>query len=203
MLNRRHAALHDALARRFVRLPEWRLLPEVSFSVYGERGVIDVIAWHARSGALVVIELKSEIVDVQELIGSLDRYRRLAPVIARERGLRPRTISTWLVVADGTTNRRAVSDHGLVFRSRYPTDGRAMREWLRDPTAEVAALSFLPYVHAANVPRVPSASRRVRRARVTLPRDQPSTKQPNEVPPTDLMPARHGEHPAEHSEGGS
>src|SRR2546426_4465429 len=55
MLNRRHAALHDALARRFVRLPEWRLLPEVSFSVYGERGVIDVIAWHARSGALVVI----------------------------------------------------------------------------------------------------------------------------------------------------
>jgi len=46
LVNARHAALHEALAIRFVALPGWVLEPEVSFSVYGERGVVDGLAWH-------------------------------------------------------------------------------------------------------------------------------------------------------------
>src|SRR5215210_2022847 len=38
MLNARHAALHESVARSFANLPGWRLMPEVSFSHYGERG---------------------------------------------------------------------------------------------------------------------------------------------------------------------
>ena len=85
MVNRRHAALHEALGQRFARLAGWRLLAEVSFSIYGERGIIDALAWHAATRSLVVIDLKSEIVDVQGLLGSIDRYRRLAARIARWR----------------------------------------------------------------------------------------------------------------------
>jgi Holliday junction resolvase-like predicted endonuclease len=103
MVNRRHAALHEALARQFSRLAGWQLLAEVSFSIYGERGIIDALAWHAATRSLVVIELKSEIIDVQGLLGSVDRYRRLAARIARERGLDPRAISTWVILADGRT----------------------------------------------------------------------------------------------------
>jgi len=168
MLNRRHAALHEALARRFAALARWHLLPEVSFSIYGERGVIDALAWHAARRALVVIELKSEIVDVQGLLGSVDRYRRLAPVIARERGLTPWTISTWVIVADGRANRRALSDHAAVLRGRFPADGRSMRRWIREPTGELAALSFLPYLQRVNARQGSLLGQRVRRRRVLV-----------------------------------
>jgi transcriptional regulator with XRE-family HTH domain len=40
-----HAGLHEAVARWFdTELPEWILAPEVSYSINGERGVIDILA---------------------------------------------------------------------------------------------------------------------------------------------------------------
>ena len=54
--------LHDAVAAWFAhRWGLWRLSPEVSFSVYGERGIIDVLAWHPKTKILLVIELKTEV----------------------------------------------------------------------------------------------------------------------------------------------
>ena len=50
----------------------------------GERGVIDILAWHAATRTLLVIELKTEIVDINELMGTVDRKRRLAATVARE-----------------------------------------------------------------------------------------------------------------------
>ena len=35
------------------------LVPEVSFSIYGERGVIDMLLWHPARRALLVVELKT------------------------------------------------------------------------------------------------------------------------------------------------
>ena len=86
MLNVRHSRLAESVAVLFAALPAWRIAPEVSFSVYGERGVIDILAFHAASGCLLVIELKTEIVDINQLVGTLDRKHRLALGIARERG---------------------------------------------------------------------------------------------------------------------
>ena len=83
LLNSRHSALHEAVARYFADLPGWIIAPEVTFAVFGERGAIDILAWHPAMRALLVIELKTEIVDVNELIGTLDRKRRLAARIAR------------------------------------------------------------------------------------------------------------------------
>jgi HTH-type transcriptional regulator / antitoxin HipB len=163
MLGRRHAALHEALARLFARRPGWQLIAEASFSIYGERGIVDALAWHPATRSLVVIELKSEIVDVQGLLGSVDRYRRLAPRVARERGLHPLVVSTWVIVADGRTNRRSVADHAGVLRNRFPIDGRTMRRWLRQPEGEVSALTFLPYVRETNARQLLSTSQRVRR----------------------------------------
>jgi transcriptional regulator with XRE-family HTH domain len=84
MLNAGHAALHNAVAR-MLRGGAWILAPEVTFSIYGERGTIDVLAFHPQTQALLVIELKTQLVDVHGLLASVDRYRRLAPKIARER----------------------------------------------------------------------------------------------------------------------
>lgn len=76
LINARHAAMHEELARRFGALKGWAFEPEVSFSIFGERGVIDGLAWHAASGSLLVIELKTEFVDINDLMGTVDRKRR-------------------------------------------------------------------------------------------------------------------------------
>src|SRR5207302_7412039 len=97
LISQRHSVLHDTCARIFERLPGWEIAPEISFSIYGERGIIDVLAYHPASGALLVIELKSELVDPQAVVGSVDRKIRLAMQIARDRGWRPRFVSGWIV----------------------------------------------------------------------------------------------------------
>jgi DNA-binding XRE family transcriptional regulator len=142
LLNARHSALHESVARSLVGVGGWILSPEVSFSVYGERGIIDILAWHPATGTLLVIELKTEIVDIQEMVGTLDRKRRLAPGIARTRGWSPRSTGIWLIVADSSTDRRRVAAHRTMLRAAFPVDGRQMRTWLRQPTGAVSCLSF-------------------------------------------------------------
>lgn len=163
LLNARHAALHEAASRLFGSLDGWVAEPEVSFSVYGERGVIDVVAWHAATGSLLVVELKTEFVDVNDLMGTLDRKRRLAPVVAQDRGWAPRTVSTWVLAADSRTNRRVMAAHAMVLRAKLPIDGRTMRAWLRVPVGRVDALTFLPSTHVASRGPGLAPVRRVRR----------------------------------------
>jgi transcriptional regulator with XRE-family HTH domain len=143
LLNARHSALHDDVARMFrYVLPAWVLAPETSFSIYGERGVIDIVAWHPGQRALLIIELKTDISDVNELVGTVGRKRRLAAQVVRERGWIPQTVSSWVIVATGRTNRARVARHAAMLRAAFPADARAMRAWLRHPAASIDALSF-------------------------------------------------------------
>ncbi len=139
----RHSAMHEAMAGIFAGLPEWVSQPEVSFSIYGERGIIDILAWHAPTQSLLVIELKTEFADLQETLGTLDRKMRLAKSIARERGWEAKTISAWLLVAEGSTNRARAAAHRSMLRAALPDDGPTIRAWLRHPIGRVRALSFL------------------------------------------------------------
>ena len=170
LVNERHAAMHDAMAELFATMPGWVPEPEVSFAIYGERGVIDILCWHSGRRMLLVIELKTELVDVNELMGGVDRKRRLAREIARSRGWEATAVSVWVVLADGRTNRRQVARHRAALRSKFPVDGRSMPGWLRDPAATVSALSFLP--SGPGGPQSPSLAtvRRVRRVGPTPPR---------------------------------
>jgi transcriptional regulator with XRE-family HTH domain len=165
LLSSRHSSLHEAVARWFgTEMPGWLLAPEVSFSIYGERGIIDILAWHPGERALLVIELKTDIVDVNDLIGSMDRRRRLASRIAHEKGWDPLTVSTWVIVAEGRTNRERLAAHRTVLRNAFPVDGRAMPGWLKRPNRVVDAMSF--WERGTKGERGDLATRRrVRRAR--------------------------------------
>lgn len=142
LLHGRHAAISEQVARR-LRNAGWDVVPEVSFNYFGERGVIDLVAWYSRSRTQLIVELKTELVDVNELLGTMDRRRRLAPEFARERGWRPGNTGAWIVVADSRTNRRHVAAHRELFRAAFPNDGRQVAGWLRDPSRSQAALWFL------------------------------------------------------------
>lgn len=146
LLDSRHAALGSAVVRELRRLG-WDCSPEVSFSVYGERGAIDILAWHGSTGTLLVVELKTVVVDLQELLGGVDRKIRLARRLGRERGWKALSVGGWVVVAEGRTSRRRLGQHRPLVRAAFPVDGRGMRRWLRDPVGGVRALSFWPSLH--------------------------------------------------------
>lgn len=128
-----HSQLHEELARHLDRAGGWVHEPEATFSVYGERGAIDILAWHAGYRMLLVVELKTELVDVQELLAGVNRKRRLAGELARDRGWDPAATSVWVVMAEDHTNRRRVAAHRHVLRGALPVDGRVMRRWVKEP----------------------------------------------------------------------
>ena len=183
LMNARHAAMHEAMAIFMAGLDGWVAEPEVSFSIYGERGVIDVLAWHPGRRILLVIELKTELVDINDLMGAADRRRRLAATVARDRGWDPLAIGTWVVVAESRTNRRAVAAHETVLRAKFPMDGRAMRRWLHRPAGRVDALGFLPSVHGMHARHDLAPVRRVTRTR------RSAGQAPSQIPdaPTDPL----------------
>ncbi len=164
LLNSAHSALHESVARFFAGLIGWDILPEVSFSIYGERGVIDILAWHAASRSLLVIELKTAIVDVQDLVGMFGRKMRLAARVARERGWEPLTVSGWVMVAGSRTNRRRVAEHATMLRSAFGTDRKTLRGWLLRPAGSVSGLTFWTHAHPGHASRASGTVRRVRRS---------------------------------------
>lgn len=164
LVSSRHSGLHESVARCFAEeLPDWILEPEVSFSIYGERGIIDILAWHPAHRALVIIELKTDIVDVNELVGRMDQRRRLAAQIVEDRGWDPLTISVWVIVANGRTNRARLAAHRTLLRNAFPMDGRSIRAWLRRPDRRIAALSLWDRVETGTAPGAFAARHRVRR----------------------------------------
>jgi hypothetical protein len=131
----------------------------VSFSIWGERGVIDLLLWHPGRRALLIIEFKTELVDVGDLLGTMDRRRRLAAKIVEPRGWRPRVVSTWVILADSRTNARRIAEYRTVLRTAFPAGAREIRRWLRDPVGQMSALSM--WSDRAARPLIPT--RRVRR----------------------------------------
>jgi transcriptional regulator with XRE-family HTH domain len=162
VMNEAHATLHGLLAENLTALAGWTWQPEVTFSHFGERGVIDILAWHAETRSLLIIELKTELVDPQELVATMHRRVRLGRQIANQLGWSPATISAWVVISDTRTNHRRVTRHSGLLRAAFPADGHAMRSWLRRPTGRIAALSFWTDVHPNAARRAPGQVKRVR-----------------------------------------
>jgi transcriptional regulator with XRE-family HTH domain len=144
LLSRRHSMLAESFARFLGSRPGWVVEPEVSFAIYGERGVVDQLAWHAGEAHVLIVELKTAFVDVNEMLGTLDRKRRLAATIAGTRGWKPKLVSVWLIVSDTHTNRRHARDHGVLLSARFPFNGRQLRSFLSKPETPTSGLAFWP-----------------------------------------------------------
>ena len=166
LLNAGHAAMHEVIARHLDKLPGWVQAPEVSFAYYSEKGVIDILAFHEPTGSLLVIELKTEFVSLEDLLATMDVRLRHAAKIARERGWIAKTVSAWVVFAESRTNRRRVSAHASAVRSAFASDGHAIRSWLLKPVGSIRALSFWTDSRVAAVRRGVGAPRRVRRLKI-------------------------------------
>jgi transcriptional regulator with XRE-family HTH domain len=133
LLDAGHARLGDEMTRRMLA-DGWEVQPEVSFSEFGERGSIDLLAWHAATRTLLVIELKTEITSLEETLRIHDMKCRLAPVIARKRfGWDATSLGRLLVLPDERTARRQVERHAALLDRVYRLRTVAVRRWLRRP----------------------------------------------------------------------
>lgn len=156
-----HAGIAEWLTRG-LESDGWLVVAEASFNHYGERGRVDVLAYHPVQQCVLVVEIKTLIADAQDVLGNLDVKTRVAPILARARGWEPRLLVPALVVAEGTTNRRRVSSHARLF-ARFSTRGRTAAAWLRRPVTSVPGLLlFVRSPFAASNDRRRAGRQRVR-----------------------------------------
>jgi transcriptional regulator with XRE-family HTH domain len=161
VLSSRHAAMTETVTRMLIG-SGWEVRPEVSFNHFGERGVVDIVAWGAERRALLLVELKTELVNPNELLAVTDRRRRLGGTISAPFGWRPVVVGQWVVVAASRTNRRRLAEHRAAFRAAFPADGRSVEGWLAKPERPISALWFLPDSDATGVRRRLAPRLRVR-----------------------------------------
>ena len=144
----------------------WSIAAEVTYAWYGERGSIDLLAFHAPTRTLLVVEAKTEIASVEETLRRHDQKVRLARRIALDRlGWSAGDVTRMLAVRDTRTARRRIERHGGVFGRAYPTRGWAARGWLSSPARTPGLLLFLSDTAHAGGSQGSATIQRVRRPR--------------------------------------
>lgn len=163
LLDDGHAALSGAMAEELRRLG-WHVEVEVTFSRFGDRGSIDLLAWHASTQTLLVVEIKTELASVEGLLRPLNLKQRLAPDIAREQfGWDSLAVGKLVVFPEDRTARRVVARHASLLQAALPARTREARRWLAAPSGRLAGLMFLTSSQTVGTKRNPSAVRRVRK----------------------------------------
>lgn len=163
LLDEGHAALSGQIAVWLERAG-WEVRPEVTFAVRAERGSIDLLAWHAPSRTLLVVEIKTELTSIEETLRRHDAKARIAAVVAAEQfGWRSRSISRLLVLPDTSTARRRVARHEAVLGRAYALRSAELRRWLRRPQGAASGLLFASPTTGGRGRRWPISRKRIRR----------------------------------------
>jgi transcriptional regulator with XRE-family HTH domain len=150
-----HASLVDAVAR-ILQANGW----ETRFEPTGGSGSIDVLAFHPATRMLLVVEVKSRLVDLQRTLRDFGHRTSSARIAALEHGWKPLAVSRLLVVGATATQRRIVRNHAAIFGSAFPVRTAEVRNWLKMPGESISGLLFQPFVQRPDV--IQAATIRVR-----------------------------------------
>lgn len=162
LLDADHAALVNAIVT-LLRAAGWEVAVEYTFNHFGERGSIDIVAWHAASRCLLIVEVKSRLLDTQETLATLDRKVRVVPMLlAREHGWTATSVGVVLAMPGLTANRSAVARHSASFAAAFPDRAPAVRRWLRRPQGRLAAVWFVSNTNGGSATQARATRRRVR-----------------------------------------
>jgi transcriptional regulator with XRE-family HTH domain len=134
LMDAAHAALQQAVAALLADLG-WEVRVEMSFNQYGDRGRIDLVAYHRAMRIVLVVEIKTALGDLQETLGRLDIKVRVGRQVARDAGWTDVVaVIPALVIGDSRLARRTVAEHAALF-ARYERRGRTALAWLRHPAS--------------------------------------------------------------------
>jgi transcriptional regulator with XRE-family HTH domain len=161
LLDRRHARLQDRVVR-VLSSAGWEVRVEESFNHFGERGSVDILAWRPDRRALLIVEIKTELVDLQETVRTLDMKARVVPaVVRRNRGWQPDAIASILVLPEANVHRRAVAQHAALLAAALPARTCAIRRWLSGPSGSLRGILFFPNTPPGSAARTDEPTRRV------------------------------------------
>jgi hypothetical protein len=110
----------------------------------------------------VCIECKTKLPDLQDVLSTMDRKRRLAREIAKLEGCEPAAVGSVLVVPDQTWARNAVSRSGAIFGAALPARTVEVRRWLGRPAGDLRGIWFLLNDSHANTTRRSGGQMRAR-----------------------------------------
>jgi transcriptional regulator with XRE-family HTH domain len=166
VLDEAHSRLVDEVVRRLIAL-RWDVRVEVTYSEFGERGSIDVLAARRDLLAVVNIEVKSDLTVIEATVRKTDEKDRLVRrSLARERfGFTPRSVGRLLVLPASTAARRRVRLAGATLTTAFPRRGAEVRDWLRHPSSDLAGILFVPDTNRGGGKRNPGGFKRVRTPR--------------------------------------
>jgi transcriptional regulator with XRE-family HTH domain len=163
----RHAALIEEVIQRLTA-SGWNCSTEYSFNHFGDRGSVDVMASKPDRRALLILEIKSELRDVQDTLRVLDMKRRVVPGrVAADLGWRPRSIGTVLLMQDRRAERSRVSRHASTFDAALPARTVEVRRWATEPDGDLRGIWFLHF------PETTPANRTAAVERVRAPGSKP------------------------------
>jgi transcriptional regulator with XRE-family HTH domain len=157
LIDRAHASIVEAVVRELRDLG-WEVVVEFGFNHYGDRGSVDVLAWHSATRTLLIVEVKSILTDLQSTFTRIATKVRVVPMLARrDLGWDVQSVSRLIVLPGSTANRATVARHEATFDVVLPDRMPAIRSWLRRPNGSIAGLwllSSMPSGIATNVIRV-------------------------------------------------
>jgi hypothetical protein len=119
-------------AARRLRRDGWAVESEVEISGSAGPGWIDLLGWDPSSRALLVIEIKTEIVDFGRIQRTLGWYQSCARVAAQRFGWFPRTTSAALLLLDSRTVADRLRDNRDLARVAFPQRARDIEGFVRD-----------------------------------------------------------------------
>lgn len=161
LLDERHVGLVSATLTMLRRLG-WEVAVEVTYSVYGERGSIDILAFNAALRIALVIEVKTELTSVEQLGRKLhEKVRLVRTRLCLERfGWKPVALGRLVILPATDTARRNVAQNDAVLETLFPARGRDVRSWLRKPVGDIAGLLFVASTNGRSVTaRLPEPTR--------------------------------------------
>ncbi len=141
LLDERHALMVREVVRR-LEAAGWRTRAEATFSIRGERGSVDVLASHPGTRAMACIEVKTKLADLQDLLSTMDRKRRLAPALARELGWECGVVASILVLPAESWARHGVDRFAPLFDSALPERTRGILAWIHQPDRALNGIWF-------------------------------------------------------------
>jgi transcriptional regulator with XRE-family HTH domain len=161
LLDRRHARMQDRVVR-MLSSAGWATSVEESFNRFGERGSVDILAWRPDCRALLLVEIKTELVDLQETVRTIDMKARVVPSVVRaSRGWQPVAIASVLVLPEANVHRRAVAQHEALLAASLPARTWAVRRWLSSPSGNLRGIWFFPNTPPGSAVRTDEPTRRV------------------------------------------
>jgi hypothetical protein len=172
LLDQAHADIVAATVA-LLRRSGWDCFVEATYSMWGERGSIDILAVQHGARAALIVEVKSELQALESTVRKIDEKARLAAagLVADRVGWKPELLGRVLVLPSTEAARRRVVQGapGAVLGVAFPARGPAVRAWLRRPEGAMAGVLFVSIANPGSVIRSSGGPERVRRPISRLP----------------------------------